>query len=145
MSKIPMLSLEINQQPDEIMKDLQANVKKKLKELKQIEKDAAMHRFSFLQKKINKAREDSDLKQTKILKNIYHSELRRMSFKKITPIIKGTSVSTLDKFIVEGNSKRETKIITDHLELHATLMEQNKNILIKQVTLLLQKECYLLD
>ena len=77
-----MLSPKTNQQPAEIMNILKKNVKKKLKELKKIEKDAAMHRFSFLQQKINKAREDSDPKKTRILKNIYYSELWQMSLKK---------------------------------------------------------------
>ena len=52
--ELPMLSPETNQQPDKIMKGLKKNVKKKLKELKKIEKDAAMHHFSFLQQKSTK-------------------------------------------------------------------------------------------
>ena len=44
----------------------------------------------------------------------------------MTPIIKGTTVSTLDKVIVEGNLEKETKIITDHQDLHTTLIERNK-------------------
>ena len=75
-----MLSLETNQQPNEIMKDPKTNVKEKLKELKHIEKDAAMHPFSFLRQQTNEAREDSNLKQTKIHKNIYYRELRQMMF-----------------------------------------------------------------
>ena len=63
--EIPMLSFETNQQSDEIVKGLKTNVEKKLKGLKQIEKDAAMYHFSFLQQKINKAGEDSNLKREK--------------------------------------------------------------------------------
>ena len=43
----------------------------------------------------------------------------------MTPIIKGTTASTLYKVIVEGNLEKETKITADHHELHTTLIERN--------------------
>ena len=44
----------------------------------------------------------------------------------MTPIIKETTFSTLDKVIVEGNLEKETKIITNHQELYTTLIERKK-------------------
>ena len=82
-------------------------MKKKLKELKQIKKDADMLCLTFLKKKMNKTREDNNLKWTKIRKNLYYSELRQTAFKKISLIVDGTTVAALYRVIVEGNSKKK--------------------------------------
>lgn len=86
-----------------------------------------MHRFEHLQQRIEDCHEINNQKLLKILKNIYHSELRRLAFKKLIPIIKGRTNSTLNRVITTDPVTNKETTITAKDELHKALIERNQN------------------
>ena len=108
-----------------IYQDLQQQLKTAKYTLRKIEKKAVHHRLEFLLSKIKTAADIHDQKLLKALRAIYRSEKRRFAFRKLTPIVKGTTPSTLDKIITTDSDTGESITVTTEQEMNTALLCRN--------------------
>lgn len=92
--------------------------------LRLVEDQADYHCEKFLLKKIKTATEEKNFKLLQCLWIIYRVEVRRLAFKTLTPIIKGTLPNSLDRIIVTDDNDIAREV-TDKEELFAELLNRN--------------------
>ena len=106
---------------------LKQYLKSTQREFKAVKSEAAKHRFKFLREQKAKALANHDNSAANNIEKIIRSEIMKLTFRKLSKLVKGTQSGTLDRVVLTDPATNTQTEITDEKDLFDALFRRNIN------------------